>query len=273
MRPPPACAPRRQRGAALLVAMVLLAVVATLSAGMVWQQWRAVQVEGAERARAQSGLVLSGALDWARLMLRENARLIDGHLKLHELLDQPLAEVRLSTLLAADRNNSADADVDAFVNGTMSDAQARYNLRNLFVGNQVAKPQLAILERLCGHAGVSVGTASEIARQLLLSQQPADPQAPLAPQQFSDLVWLGIDEPTLTRLRPFVVLLPGLLVWLLAFEFAEPFLTARGGLFATEMGSYLLQAVLWLGWLPLAAAYMWMRERSAPSCAPSTCHG
>lgn len=73
------------------------------------------------------------------------------------------------------------------------------------------------------------------------------------------------------KMKPLVVLLPGLLVWLLAFEFAEPFLTARGGLFATEMGSYLLQAVLWLGWLPLAAAYMWMRERGAPrgDSAPS----
>ena len=32
---------------------------------MVWQQWRAVQVEAAERARTQAAWILTGALDWA----------------------------------------------------------------------------------------------------------------------------------------------------------------------------------------------------------------
>jgi general secretion pathway protein K len=43
--------PRTQRGAALLTAMIIVTLVATLAAAMVWQQWRAVQVEVAERAR------------------------------------------------------------------------------------------------------------------------------------------------------------------------------------------------------------------------------
>ena len=60
---------RSQHGAALLTAMIIVTLVATLAASMVWQQWRAVQVEGAERARAQSAWILAGALDWARLIL------------------------------------------------------------------------------------------------------------------------------------------------------------------------------------------------------------
>jgi general secretion pathway protein K len=44
---------RMQRGAALLLAMIIVALVATVTAGMVWQQNRAVQVEAAERARAR----------------------------------------------------------------------------------------------------------------------------------------------------------------------------------------------------------------------------
>ena len=63
----------RQRGAALLTAMIIVALVATLAGSMVWQQWRAIQVEAAERARTQSAWILSGALDWARLILREDA--------------------------------------------------------------------------------------------------------------------------------------------------------------------------------------------------------
>ncbi len=64
----------RQSGAALLLAMILVTLVATLAAGMVWQQTRAVQVEAAGRAQAQAEWILNGALDWARLILREDAR-------------------------------------------------------------------------------------------------------------------------------------------------------------------------------------------------------
>ena len=136
-------APRH--GAALLVAMVLLAVVATLAGGMVWQQWRAVQVETAERSRAQSGWMLLGALDWARLILRE-AR--PGVISLSDAWATPLADTRLSSFLAADRDNNADSGPEAFLAGRITDAQARYNLRNLLAGDQVDSLQLAILQRL-----------------------------------------------------------------------------------------------------------------------------
>ena len=69
---------------------------------MIWQQWRAVQVEAAERARTQSAWILSGALDWARLILREDAR-NGGTDHLGEPWAVPLAEARLSTFLAADK--------------------------------------------------------------------------------------------------------------------------------------------------------------------------
>ena len=64
-----------QRGAALLMAMLTVTLVATFAAAAMWQQWRASEVEAAERARVQSGWVLVGALDWARLILREDAAL------------------------------------------------------------------------------------------------------------------------------------------------------------------------------------------------------
>ena len=104
-------APRRQRGAALLLAMLILTLVATMASGMVWQQWRAIQVESAERARTQSAWILSGALDWARLILREDAR-TGGADHLGEPWAVPLAEARLSSFLAADRDNNSAAESD-----------------------------------------------------------------------------------------------------------------------------------------------------------------
>ncbi|RZI84155.1 MAG: general secretion pathway protein GspK, partial [Rubrivivax sp.] len=122
-----------QRGAALLTAMIIVTLIASLAAGMVWQQYRAVQIESADRARAQSAWILQGALDWARLILQEDAKGASGgkpsvdHLT--EIWAVPLAEARLSTFLAADKTSASDEGPEAFLSGTIEDAQARYNLR------------------------------------------------------------------------------------------------------------------------------------------------
>ena len=194
------------RGAALLVAMVLLSVVATLAAGMVWQQWKSVQVETAERARVQTAWILAGALDWARLILREDAR--SGRAtSLNEPWATPLAEARLSTFLAVDRDHNADEGPDAFLSGAISDAQARYNLRNLVVDGKVVPAQLAILQRLCTSAGVDAATASLLADGLRAAAT-GEATAALEPVQWADLAWLGVDATSLQRLASVAVLLP-----------------------------------------------------------------
>lgn len=214
--PPPA----DQRGAALLMAMMIVTLVATLAASMVWQQWRAVQVEGAERARAQSAWILSGALDWARLILREDAR-SGGADHLGEPWAVPLAEARLSTFLAADKSNTDDAP-EAFLSGTIVDAQSRYNLLSLVDKGEVVAVELAALQRLFEAVGVVPDQAALIANGLrdalrAPSVTGADTAgaggsggdaAPLQPQSVAQLAWLGVDAESLTRMTPYVVLLP-----------------------------------------------------------------
>jgi general secretion pathway protein K len=210
----PASARRRaQRGAALLTAMVIVTLVATLAASMIWQQWRAVQVETAERARVQSAWILSGALDWARLILREDRRTgaIDH---LGEPWAVPLAEARLSTFLAADRNNTDDGP-EAFLSGRIVDAQSRYNLRNLIAKPGPVDPkEQQVLERLCELAGIAPGVASRIALGLReasnqqASETQDDSNAPLLPKTVAQLVWLGLEPAAVDRLSSYVVLLP-----------------------------------------------------------------
>jgi general secretion pathway protein K len=53
--------------------MLTVTLVATLAAAALWQQWRSVEVEAAERTRMQAAWMLTGAQDWARLILREDA--------------------------------------------------------------------------------------------------------------------------------------------------------------------------------------------------------
>src|SRR4029079_17079505 len=85
----------RIRGAALLMAMLTVTLVATFAAAALWQQWRSIEVEAAERSRVQSAWILPGALDWARLVLREDVK-SGGADHLGEPWAVPLQEARLS---------------------------------------------------------------------------------------------------------------------------------------------------------------------------------
>ena len=90
---------KTQGGAALLLAMIILTLVSTVAAGMVWQQSRAVQVEAAERARTQAVWILNGALDWGR----DIPRLVRSNRAGGP--DEPLViqEMNVSSFLAADQ--------------------------------------------------------------------------------------------------------------------------------------------------------------------------
>ncbi len=219
---------RAERGAALLLALLLVALVATLASGMVWQHWRAVQVEAAERARAQSAWILDGATDWVRLILREDRR--SGSIDhLGEPWATPLAEARLSTFLAVDRDRSDTSDVEAFLSGEIIDAQARYNLRNLFDDQgQPVPTELAVLARLCAAAGVGPEVAVRIATLLRAAWHEgargdgasagaalrstggaaAADTRPLPVSDLMQLAWLGVDAAPLRALRPWVDVLP-----------------------------------------------------------------
>jgi general secretion pathway protein K len=201
---------QRERGAALLTAMIIVTLIVTLAASMVWQQWRAVQVETAERARVQSAWILNGALDWARLILREDAR--SGRpTALTEPWATPLAEARLSTFLAVDKSN-ADDSPDAFLSGVITDAQARYNLSNLLEAGKLVPTELAVLDRLCQAVGVSSDVAMRIAKGLSDAQAPpstgSGADTPLRPGSLAQLSWLGVEAESIARLAPYVVLLP-----------------------------------------------------------------
>ena len=198
----------QQRGAALLTAMIIVTLVVTLAASMVWQQWRAVQVEAAERARTQAAWILAGALDWARLILKENT----GDNRPTALGDPwatPLAEARLSTFLATDKSNPDDGP-EAFLSGSIADMQARYNLSNLIADGKVTPLQREALARLCAAVGVNPGVAQTIADGLLAATSPgtdAQASAPLLPRSVDQLAWLGVDAASIKGLAPYVVLL------------------------------------------------------------------
>jgi general secretion pathway protein K len=203
------------------MAMLTVVLVATLASAVLWQQWRAAEVESAERTRAQSAWVLTGALDWARLILSEDARK-SGADHLSEPWAMPLEQARLSTFLAADRSDTlaADASSNAFLSGQITDLQARLNLKNLVQDDgKVHAPTLRMWERLFTQLGLPRATLGRLVDQLLHAQQAsaalvtskamdANLDGPLWPQEPDQLTWLGLDPATLALLQPHITVLP-----------------------------------------------------------------
>ena len=217
------------RGAALLAAMLTVSLVAMLAAGAAWQQWRTVEVESTERQHAQAQWLLLGALDWARIILREDARSGNADAPTDHLAEPwaiPLQEARLSTFLAANSSSSAvnksvtngsstfsntfseDAlTQEVYLSGQIIDLQARMNVSNLLQGSQIDLKSLQAFERLFEALSLPTAQLNTLAQGLVAAQQQKD-GAPLLPQRVSQLTWLGLTPQTLNSLAPYITVLP-----------------------------------------------------------------
>ena len=195
--------------------MLTVTLVASLAAAALWQQWRSIEIEAAERGRSQSLWVLTGALDWARLILREDAR-AGGADHLGEPWAVPLEEARLSTFLAADKGASSDTidpATQVFLSGRISDLQGRLNVMNLVEGGKVSEPALRAFARLFEKLGLpraELAVLSENLRLAQMSQADRSSSAllPLLPQRLDQLRWLGLSARSLTLLGSSITLLP-----------------------------------------------------------------
>ncbi|HEX5739570.1 MAG TPA: type II secretion system minor pseudopilin GspK [Hydrogenophaga sp.] len=217
-------AARSQQGAALLLAMLTVTLVATMAAAAMWQQWRAAEVEMAERQRMQASWILTGALDWSRLILREDARANQNSGNgdhLGEPWAMPLEEARLTSFLAVDKNNNTDDVLQAFLSGEIIDLQSRMNFTNLVRTTGDGAEAKAVIsetdmlaftrlfELLDLPQSELTSAANELVRthNLALSDPKPSPTA-LAPKKLAHLAWLGIRPSSLAVLEPHTVVLP-----------------------------------------------------------------
>ena len=207
---------KAQRGAAILTAMLLVTLVATLSAAALWQQWRATEVETAERARAQSRWLLQGAADWARLILREDAR--NGTVDhLGEPWAVTLQEAQLSSFLGNNTETLGENLQGAYLSGQITDLQSRLNVLNLVQDGRVHAPTLQAFGRLFEALQLPPAELRVLVAQLQVALAAPEGTTntsadnaphPLLPRSTEQLAWLGLSASTVARLQAHVVVLP-----------------------------------------------------------------
>ncbi len=200
----------RQRGAVLLLTLLMVALVTSLVVTTAWRQSAQIQLETAQRLQQQGQWLLQGATDWARLILREDARTMQSD---HgsEPWAVPLQESRLSSFLANQPGltlanpDAAWAD-QAVLSGGIEDAQGKFNLSNLTQGTVLEPGATAQLTRLFGLLDLPTQQAQLLAQQWLQTRLPGATR--FVPRRIDDLAAWGYDAATLARLRPHITVLP-----------------------------------------------------------------
>ncbi len=210
-------APRqRQRGVAVIIALLLTTLAITIVASLFWQQQVQVRSIENQRLQLQKQWVLRGALDWASLILREDAKYssIDT---LDEPWAVPLAETKLDQYVD---NGRDDADIGvATLSGSISDAQARYNLTNLCPDGTINPAEVAAFAQMLDNAHLDPALAQTTADMMAAAQKkpaanaanPDNQSGPLPMNltQVDDLLAVpGFTPEMLDKIKDFVIFLP-----------------------------------------------------------------
>lgn len=204
----------------MITALLLTTLAITIVASLFWQQQVQVRSIENQRLQLQKEWVLRGALDWAGLILREDAKnsSVDH---LGEPWAVPLEETRLDQYV---ENGKSDSEAgDAALSGNIIDAQSRYNLRNLATGGTVNPAEVSVFQRLLTSLRIPPGLAQATADMIAAAQKkPPDPTGAAAAnpapqsaprlmdfQQVDDLLAVpGFSVDLLEKVKDFVVVLP-----------------------------------------------------------------
>lgn len=201
--------PGMERGAALIMALLVVALATTLASTLIWRQDLWLRQVETRRDLAQARLLALAGIDWARAVLAEDARTssIDHR-------GEPWA-----TKVPAMPAEGGE------IGGEMADEEGKWNLNNLVRNGQVQQEDLAVLVRLLDQLQVPPALAVTLG-DWLDSDSEATPDGAedayypaLTPpyrsanRELGDLDNLlkvrGFNSAIVERLRPYVSVLPG----------------------------------------------------------------
>lgn len=189
---------RTQSGAAVVMALLVVAFAALLVSGTFQRQSVMARTVENHAAAAQTYWLMAGAVDWVRVILREDARAsATDHLA--EPWAVPLEQTRL---------NDDERD-PAWLDGVVKDGQAGFNLRNLVGENGPLLTEIAVLERLLSVAGLNEMLAEPLAQAIdsELSMRSTDNR--IVPANIDEFTFTDQKlQAALVGLRPFVTILP-----------------------------------------------------------------
>ncbi|KIQ56192.1 type II secretion system minor pseudopilin GspK [Pseudomonas fluorescens] len=143
----------KQRGMAVISALLIAAVVAVIAGGMLTRQALFTRSLEAEQLRIQGSARMQGGLALSRQLLWE-ARQRDPLTRFGQPWAKPIVL-------------PGSSQVDAPFEGQLEDEQGKFNLRNLVANERVDEEQLNAFERLCGQLGIAASVRDRIVERVI----------------------------------------------------------------------------------------------------------
>ena len=216
--------PGRQRGVAVITALLLTALAITVVASLFWQQQVQVRSMENQRLRLQTQWAMRGMVDFARFWLRQDN---PSQTALDGVWATPIEEARLDDYV--DREKVDTEKFDATVSGRALDAQARFNITNLAAATGiVSQSYVQAYQRLLANLQLDSSLAQATADAVLRAKPKpramdsgrdgktpaASPPSggssePVALTQVEDLLAVpGYTPQIIEKLRDFIIVLP-----------------------------------------------------------------
>lgn len=204
---------RRQRGAAVVTALLVVAMAVTLVATMFAGQRAAIRTVEVQRLRTDTIWIQRASVEWARLLLRENARTTPVD-HLGQRWASPVHDLSVATALGKTAVQTFNAADDMRIDGTIEDAQARFNLNTLVTAPEGGKPPgirpegVRVYQQLLTKADLDPSLATLTAAAILRGLD-ARASSALPLEQPKDLLRIpGYSAEGVRKLAPYVVVLP-----------------------------------------------------------------
>lgn len=199
----------KDRGVALITVILIVALAASMAAFMAWQQQIWIRQVENLRDQAQAQAISRAAIDWARVVLAEDAR--------KNNVDH-LGEKWATVLAPLPVENGR-------VTGSVTDQQGLFNLNNLVRDGKASPPDLLVFSRLLGLLDLPADLANAIVDWIdadadttypggaedidYLAMNPSYRAANRMMIEVGNLYRVkGASREIIERLRPFVTALP-----------------------------------------------------------------
>ena len=184
-----------------MMAMLVVAIAAIMVTGAFHRQRVMARTLENTMAASQVHWLMAGAVDWVRVILREDARAsATDHLA--EPWAVPLAQTRLND----------DEQDPAWLSGMIEDGESRINLRNLAGAKDPVASEVAVLARLLAIVGENEKLADPIAQVVQMAFSTGESSASGAwalPATIDDLEFADPRiRAAIDKLRPYVTVLP-----------------------------------------------------------------
>jgi general secretion pathway protein K len=213
---------QRQRGVAVVTALLLTTLAVTIVTSLFWLQQVQVRSMENQRLQLQTRWIVRGALNFSRLILFQDFLNSGAVTKANAAWATPLEETRLDDYVERERREAED--YNATLSGRLIDAQSRYNLTNLATARTITPEEVAIFQRLLTNLQLDSGLAQAVAKLVASAQQVTAAATgtgtgttatqgtgaePMELVRVEDLLAVsGFTPQAVERLRDFVIILP-----------------------------------------------------------------